>query len=170
MSEDEFVKQIEPIPDHDYFYFVPADWSLGVNATCRAYINFCNQNDIFIFRDKFDGYVFVDNKGSEYPAIVEFAPFQGLPKGKSRKKDLKASTIESEPHYLAFLESLKDEETEGKTELKMEYSFQIKDGEHFHIIDGFELIDDAIIFSFRPKDYIHTVVGIFGQCSTGATR
>lgn len=128
MTEDEFTKQIEPIPDHDYFYFVPADWSLGVNATCRAYINFCNQNDIFIFRDKFDGYVFVDNKGSEYPAIVEFAPFQGLPKGKSRKKDHKANTIESEPHYLAFLESLKDEESEGKSELKMEYSFQIKDG------------------------------------------
>ncbi|XP_055311107.1 regulator of nonsense transcripts 3B-like [Sitodiplosis mosellana] len=127
MTEEELLKQIEPIPDHDYFYFVPADWSLGVNATCRAYINFCNQNDIFIFRDKFDGYVFVDKKGSEYPAIVEFAPFQGLPKGKSRKKDHKANTIESEPHFLAFLESLKDEETEGKSELKMEYSFQLKD-------------------------------------------
>lgn len=128
MTEDEFMKQIEPVPDHDYFYFVSADWSLGVNATCRAYINFCNQNDIFIFRDKFDGYVFVDNKGSEYPAIVEFAPFQGLPKSKSRKKDHKANTIETEPHYLAFLESLKDEEADGKTELKMEYSFQLKDG------------------------------------------
>lgn len=128
MSEEEFLKQIEPVPDHDYFYFVSADWSLGVNATCRAYINFCHQNDIFIFRDKFDGYVFVDNKGSEYPAIVEFAPFQGLPKSKSRKKDHKANTIETEPHYLEFLESLKDEEAEGKTELKMEYSFQIKDG------------------------------------------
>ncbi|XP_031626703.1 regulator of nonsense transcripts 3B-like [Contarinia nasturtii] len=127
MTEDEFVKQIEPIPDHDYFYFVAADWSLGVNATCRAYVNFCNQNDIFIFRDKFDGYVFVDNKGTEYPAVVEFAPFQGLPKGKSRKKDHKASTIENEQHYLTFLESLKEDETEGKSELKMEYSFQIKD-------------------------------------------
>lgn len=127
MTEEELLKQIEPIPDHDYFYFVPADWSLGVNATCRAYINFCNQNDIFIFRDKFDGYVFVDKRGSEYPAIVEFAPFQGLPKGKSRKKDHKANTIESEPHFLAFLESLKDDESD-KSELKMEYSFQLKDG------------------------------------------
>lgn len=128
MTEDEFLKQIEPIPEHDYFYFVPADWSLGPNATCRAYINFCNQNDIFIFKDKFDGYVFVDGKGADFPAIVEFAPFQGLPKSKSRKKDLKANTIDSEPHYLAFLESLKEDESEGKTETKMEYSFQLKDG------------------------------------------
>lgn len=54
--------------------------------------------------------------------------FQGLPKGKSRKKDHKANTIETEPHYLQFLESLKDEEAEGKSEMKMEYSFQLKDG------------------------------------------
>lgn len=133
MTEEDFLKQIEPVPDHDYFYFVSADWSLGVNATCRAYINFCNQSDIFIFRDKFDGYVFVDSRGSEYQAIVEFAPFQGLPKGKSRKKDHKANTIETEPHYLAFLDSLKDEETDGKSEMKMEYSFQIKDGKFAYI-------------------------------------
>lgn len=151
MTEEEFTKQIEPIPDHDYFYFVPADWSLGVNATCRAYINFCNQNDIFIFRDKFDGYVFVDNKGSEYPAVVEFAPFQGLPKGKSRKKDHKANTIETEPHFLQFLESLKDEETEGKSELKMEYSFQLKDGKRIfiHLIFGeFKVKLEIDIFYF----------------------
>jgi len=63
MTEETFLKQIEPIPEHDYFYFVPADWSLGQNAACRAYIIFTNQEDIFIFKDKFDGYVFVDSKG-----------------------------------------------------------------------------------------------------------
>lgn len=128
MAEDDFRKQIEPIPDHDYFYYVAADWSLGVNATCRAYINFCNQNDIFIFRDKFDGYVFVDARGSEYPAVVEFAPFQGLPKGKSRRKDQKVNTIENEQHYMDFLASIKDEDVDGRSEMKMEYSFQLKDG------------------------------------------
>lgn len=165
MTEEELLKQIEPIPDHDYFYFVPADWSLGVNATCRAYINFCNQNDIFIFRDKFDGYVFVDKRGSEYPAIVEFAPFQGLPKSKSRKKDHKANTIESEPHFLAFEESLKDEETEGKSELKMEYSFQLKDGEccfgfffQFSILNNlrkqiYEIISSLQTKRLRPLRY-----------------
>lgn len=128
MTEEEFTKQIAPIPDHDYFYFVSADWSLGQNASSRAYINFCNQDDIFNFKDRFDGYVFVDTKGAEYPAVVEFAPFQGLPKNKSRKKDSKSNTIETEPHFNNFLESLKVVEGDGKGEMKMEYSFQIKDG------------------------------------------
>lgn len=128
MTEDCLVKQIEPIPEHDCFYFVPADWSLGQHATSRAYINFRHQSDIFIFKDKFDGYVFIDSKGTEYPAIVEFAPFQGLPKGKSRKRDNKANSIETEAHYLSFVETLKDNENESKGEMKMEYSFQLKDG------------------------------------------
>jgi hypothetical protein len=29
----------------------------------RAYINFKNQEDIVLFRDRFDGYVFIDNRG-----------------------------------------------------------------------------------------------------------
>lgn len=129
MTEEKFLKQIDPIPEHDYFYFVPADCSLGQMASSRAYINFCNQNDIFLFKDRFDGYVFVDTKGAEYPAVVEFAPFQGLPKTKSRKKDHKANTTENDPHYIRFLESLKkEEEADGKGEMKMEYSFKIKDG------------------------------------------
>lgn len=127
MTEEEFLEQIEPMPDHDYFYFVSADWTLGQQSSSRAYINFCNFADIFIFKDKFDGYVFLDGRGIEYPAIVEFAPFQGLPKSKSRKKDNKANTIETEQHYLTFVESLK-EASEGKGESKMEYTFKIKDG------------------------------------------
>lgn len=129
MVEDSFKKQIEPIPDHDFFYYVPADWSLGQNASSRAYINFMNQEDIFIFKDKFDGYVFVDERGAEHYAVVEFAPFQGFPRNKSRKKDNKCGTIEEELHYLKFIESLKSEEGEGgKGENKLEYSYQIKDG------------------------------------------
>ena len=37
--------------------------SLGTNAFSRAYINFLNYEDVASFRDKFDGYVFVDGKG-----------------------------------------------------------------------------------------------------------
>ncbi|CAO1313326.1 unnamed protein product [Diamesa hyperborea] len=129
MTEEEFIKSIDPIPDHDYLYFVPVDWTLGTEATSRAYIHFLNPEDIFIFKDKFDGYVFVDSmRGTEYPAIVEFAPFQGLPKSRGRKKDKNANTIEEEPHYINFLESLKTEEADGqKPEPKLEYSYQIKD-------------------------------------------
>jgi regulator of nonsense transcripts 3 len=64
MTEDVFMEQISPIPDHDDFYYVPGDWTLGQNASSRAYITFSNPEDIFIFKDKFDGYVFVDAKGN----------------------------------------------------------------------------------------------------------
>lgn len=73
--------------------------------------------------------MFVDSvRGSEYPAIVEYAAFQGLPKSRARKKDKNVGTIESEQHFLNFLDLLKAEEAEGqKTEPKLEYSYQIKD-------------------------------------------
>jgi regulator of nonsense transcripts 3 len=80
------------------------------------------QEDIFIFKDKFDGYVFVDLKGNEYPAIVEFAPFQKIPrrrfsadKQSSKTKDTKAGTIEQDPDYLKFLTALE----EGKNEANL---------------------------------------------------
>lgn len=47
-----------------------------------------------MFRDRFDGYIFIGNKGLEYPAVVEFAPFQKIAKKKPRKKDAKTGSIE----------------------------------------------------------------------------
>ena len=38
--------------------------SLGQNAFSRAYLNLINRQDIAIFMEKFDGYVFVDSKGN----------------------------------------------------------------------------------------------------------
>ena len=130
MDEEDFVKAIEPMPDYDDFYFISADWSLGKNASSRAYINFSKYEDIFLFRDKFDGYIFLDNKGAEYPAVVEFAPFQELPRNRSRKKDAKSNSIETDTHFIAFLEALNTEkDSTGQKENKPEYSYQIKDGE-----------------------------------------
>lgn len=57
------MEQVSPIPEHDYFYFTKPDPSLGNNLYSRAYINFLNIEDIYIFRDKFDGYIFLDEKG-----------------------------------------------------------------------------------------------------------
>lgn len=126
MTQDQFVEQISPLPDYDYLYFVKADMSLGQYAFSRAYINFLNQQDIFIFREKFDNYVFVDSKGTEYPAVVEFAPFQRLPKKRvGKKKDLKCGTIESDAYFINFLETLKNQESDsGTSQPKTEYSYQ----------------------------------------------
>lgn len=59
MTEEEFLEQIYPLPEHDFYYFAEADWSLGFDAICRAYITFKNYDDVFLFRDSFDGYVFL---------------------------------------------------------------------------------------------------------------
>lgn len=48
MTEEEFIKSIDPIPDHDYLYFVPVDWTLGTEATSRAYIHFLNPEDVIM--------------------------------------------------------------------------------------------------------------------------
>lgn len=38
-------------------------YSLYPHLFARAYLNFKNQEDIVLFRDRFDGYVFIDNRG-----------------------------------------------------------------------------------------------------------
>ncbi|XP_042866012.1 regulator of nonsense transcripts 3A-like [Penaeus japonicus] len=112
MTEEEFLEAVSPLAEYDYFIFVPADRSLGSYAFSRAYINFKNTDDVFTFRDRFDSYVFVDKKGNEYPAMVEYAPFQKIPKRiGNKKKDIRAGTIDQDPDFMAFLESLEKPET-----------------------------------------------------------
>ncbi|XP_018399053.1 PREDICTED: regulator of nonsense transcripts 3A-like isoform X1 [Cyphomyrmex costatus] len=129
MTQDQFLEQVSPLPEHEYLYFVKADMSLGQFSFSRAYINFVEQQDIFMFREKFDNYVFLDSKGVEYPAVVEFAPFQRLPKKRvGKKKDIKCGTIESDSYYISFLENLKNQEIDSSvTQSKTEYSYQPPD-------------------------------------------
>ncbi|KAM9486994.1 regulator of nonsense transcripts 3A isoform 1-T1 [Clarias gariepinus] len=105
LSKEQLEEHLSPLPSYDYFEFFPADQSLYPHLFSRAYINFKNPEDIVLFRDRFDGYVFIDNKGQEYPAIVEFAPFQKVSKKKLKKKDAKAGSIEEDPEYRRFLEN-----------------------------------------------------------------
>lgn len=127
MTEEEFLNQIEPLPEHDSYYYANADWSLGTEATCRAYIIFKNTDDIYLFRDRFDGYVFVDNRGNEYPAIVEFAPYQNFIRYRSRNVDNKVNTIEDEPIYQQFLKQLEEERAAVKNaECKIEFTLDRK--------------------------------------------
>jgi regulator of nonsense transcripts 3 len=59
----------------------------------RAYINFKCSEDLFDFKDKFHGHVFVSNKGNQYVCNVEYAPSQKVPKP-VEKKDPRDGTIE----------------------------------------------------------------------------
>ncbi|XP_044060829.1 regulator of nonsense transcripts 3B [Siniperca chuatsi] len=104
LTKEELEEQLQPLPELDYLEFFSNDTSLYPHLFARAYINFKNQEDIVLFRDRFDGYVFIDNRGQEYPAVVEFAPFQKTAKKRSKKKDAKCGTIVEDPEYKKFLE------------------------------------------------------------------
>lgn len=80
MSEEEFLRQVEPLAEHDYFCFFEANPSLGSYAFSRAYINFLNSNDTANFRERFDNYIFLDRDGQEYPAVVEQSFWHKSPK------------------------------------------------------------------------------------------
>ncbi|XP_016953549.1 regulator of nonsense transcripts 3B [Drosophila biarmipes] len=127
MTETEFLDQVGPLPENDSYYYCQADWSLGQEATCRAYIDMSMKDisDVLQFRDRFDGYVFVDNKGVEYMAIVEYAPFQCFLKNKARNDDSKVNTIESESHYQEFIQRLADEREEASRmgDVKIDFTF-----------------------------------------------
>uniref|UniRef100_A0A8C5NBC2 UPF3 domain-containing protein n=1 Tax=Gouania willdenowi TaxID=441366 RepID=A0A8C5NBC2_GOUWI len=104
LTKEDLEEQLQPLPEVDYLEFFANDTSLYPHLFARAYINFKNQEDIMLFRDRFDGYVFIDGRGQEYPAIVEFAPFQKTAKRRSKKKDAKSGTIDDDPDYKKFLE------------------------------------------------------------------
>ncbi|KAJ1908819.1 hypothetical protein IWQ60_011509, partial [Tieghemiomyces parasiticus] len=59
----------------------------------RAYIGFTKTEELVQFNRDFNGYVFTDDKGQEYPALVEYAPNQALLKPPS-DQDALANTIE----------------------------------------------------------------------------
>ncbi|XP_061697267.1 regulator of nonsense transcripts 3A isoform X2 [Syngnathoides biaculeatus] len=105
LTKEQLEEQLSPLPPYDYFEFSPADPSLYPHLFSRAYVNFKNQEDIVLFRDRFDGYVFIDGKGQEFPAVVEFAPFQKVSKKKLKKKDAKAGSIDEDLEYKRFLEN-----------------------------------------------------------------
>ncbi|KAG8451866.1 hypothetical protein GDO86_003893, partial [Hymenochirus boettgeri] len=105
INKEQLEEQLHPLPAHDYFEFCTPDPSLHPHLYSRAYINFRNPDDILLFRDRFDGYIFIDHKGQEYPAVVEFAPFQKISKKKMKKRDNKAGSILDDIEYKRFLEN-----------------------------------------------------------------
>ncbi|XVF74542.1 hypothetical protein PTKIN_Ptkin13bG0118300 [Pterospermum kingtungense] len=68
----------------------------------RAYINFKRPEDVFEFAEFFDGHLFVNEKGTQFKAIVEYAPSQCAPKP-GTKRHGREGTIIKDPDYLEFL-------------------------------------------------------------------
>ncbi|KAH9281525.1 Regulator of nonsense transcripts 3A [Echinococcus granulosus] len=107
LTEEHFKEMCSPIPPYDYFRFCSPDPSLGGESFCRAYINFCDPESVFAFRERFSDYVFVDLEGNEATAIVEYAVFQGTPNTQPLSKvDRRQGTIEEDSTYQKFLANL----------------------------------------------------------------
>lgn len=128
MNEDDFLKQVSPLPNHDYFCFFEASSGLGPHSYSRAYINFLDSSDMTAFRERFDNHVFLDSDGHEYLAVVEQSLWHKSPKSgpfsrtEGSKDELIAETenpesleidesssislIEQDPEFIEFVEKL----------------------------------------------------------------
>lgn len=114
MSENEFLKQVSPLPDHDYFCFYEANSGLGPHSYSRAYINFLDTNDMSVFRERFDNYVFLDKDGHEYPAVVEQSLWQKSPKSGPFNKKISITT--TTPQHSSKADEQIDDESNQQVE------------------------------------------------------
>ncbi|MQM02410.1 hypothetical protein Taro_035177 [Colocasia esculenta] len=87
---------------YKWFSFRPGKNSQKNQRFSRAYVDFEKPEDVVEFAEFFDGHVFVNEKGTQFKTLVEYAPSQRLPK--SSKKDGREGTIIKDPEYLEFLE------------------------------------------------------------------
>ncbi|KAF9951122.1 hypothetical protein BGZ72_007288 [Mortierella alpina] len=138
------IKTLVPEPSIDR----PTTWVAGKvsknpvkgNTFARAYIYFKSEKLAADFKRAYHGHLFVDRNGNEGRAHVEFAPFQKIPR-EQRKPDAKQGTIEEDPDYIAFLQSLNAEPTEAEKEMKLSATEQLLK-ESFHNPKQTPLLED----------------------------
>ncbi|KAF9097478.1 hypothetical protein BGX23_008752 [Mortierella sp. AD031] len=94
------------------------------NTFARAYIYFKSEKHAFEFQKAYHGHLFKDRHGNEGRAHVEFAPFQKIPR-EQRKADTKQGTIEEDPDYIAFLQSLTADPTDAEKEMRISGTEQL---------------------------------------------
>ncbi|XP_075487224.1 regulator of nonsense transcripts UPF3-like isoform X2 [Primulina tabacum] len=107
ISQSNFVEQIDSRFSGRYRWisFRPGKSSQKHITYSRASIDFNKSDDVLEFAEFFNGHVFVNEKGTQYKTIVEYAPSQRVPKNWS-KNDGREGTILKDPEYLEFLDFL----------------------------------------------------------------
>ncbi|XVF68273.1 hypothetical protein PTKIN_Ptkin10aG0191700 [Pterospermum kingtungense] len=107
ITESMLVEQVDSAfaGRYNWLSFRPGKSTQKHQSYSRAYINFKRPEDVLEFAEFFNGHVFVNEKGAQFKAIVEYAPSQCVPKHWS-KKDGREGTIFKDPEYLEFLEFL----------------------------------------------------------------
>uniref|UniRef100_A8QH55 Smg-4/UPF3 family protein n=1 Tax=Brugia malayi TaxID=6279 RepID=A8QH55_BRUMA len=105
MTWEQLKTQLSPIPEFEFSEFVAAKSSEGISFS-RVYFVFKKDDDAIAFKERFHGYVFVDDKGGESIGIVELAPNPKVPHDKledAKERDFKCGTIEADHEYKKFL-------------------------------------------------------------------
>lgn len=153
LTENSFLEFTSPLFEHDYFYYVQDENpSFGDQSFSRAYINFINVHDVYSFTQKFDDYVFIDDTGQEYPAVVEYAPFQRIPKNRgNRRSDFLCGTIEEDSDYMEFVQQLESEIQDHKTSQITEHYFDLANDDNEEKITTTPLIE---FLTSRKNEYI----------------
>ncbi|KAJ6342928.1 hypothetical protein OIU78_010784 [Salix suchowensis] len=107
ISQQMFVEQIDVAFSgrYNWLSYRPGNNRLSQKhqSYSRAYIDFKRPEDVIDFAEFFNGHLFVNEKGTQFKAIVEYSPSQLVPKQWS-KKDGREGTILKDPEYLEFLE------------------------------------------------------------------
>ncbi|CAA0265118.1 unnamed protein product [Arabidopsis thaliana] len=104
LSQSDLLSQIDPrfADRYNWVSFRPGKSSYKNQKYSRAYVSFKAPEDVYEFAAFFNGHVFVNEKGAQFKAIVEYAPSQRVPKP-SDKKDPREGSISKDPDYLEFL-------------------------------------------------------------------
>ncbi|KAM7474570.1 hypothetical protein LguiB_021813 [Lonicera macranthoides] len=105
ITESSLVEQIDVRfgGRYNWVSFRPGKSSPKQQLYSRAYIDFKMPEDVIEFAEFFGGHVFVNEKGTQFKTIVEYAPSQRVPK-QWPKRDGREGTIYKDPEYLEFLE------------------------------------------------------------------
>lgn len=111
LTEEKLLEMLPEVPPYTFFYFTTGDPTLGSLSFSRAYFCFSDEASILPFRDKYDGMWLESEKGTKYRAVVEYAPYQGMPKKQRRKPDTRIGTIEDDSDYKSFLETAEEKPT-----------------------------------------------------------
>ncbi|KAG2320471.1 hypothetical protein Bca4012_056486 [Brassica carinata] len=104
LSQSDLISQIDPRfgDRYNWVSFRPGKSSYKSQKYSRAYFGFKAPEDVYDFAAFFNGHVFVNEKGAQFKAIVEYAPSQRVPKP-CDKKDPREGSITKDPDYLEFL-------------------------------------------------------------------
>ncbi|VDK73319.1 unnamed protein product [Litomosoides sigmodontis] len=105
MTWEQLETQLSPIPEFEFSEFIGAKSREGTSLS-RVYFVFKEDDDTIAFKERFHGYVFIDDKGGESVGIVELAPNPKVPHDKletAKERDFKCGTIETDHEYKKFL-------------------------------------------------------------------